>query len=282
MDEATGILAAKQLQGKPLSYNNIADADAAVACVRAFSQPACVIVKHANPCGVAVAKTITQAFSRAFQADSLSAFGGVVALNQPCTEETAAAITHVFTEVVIAPAYSTEALKQLATKPNLRVLEADVFAFKTFYEYKSVEGGFLIQEKDTRILTKENLNIVTTKEPTPSEMEGMLFAWQVLKHIKSNAILLTKENTTVGVGAGQVSRVDAVDIAVRKAGDNIKGSLLASDAFFPFRDSIDRIADTGIRAVIQPGGSIKDNEVIAACNEHGIAMVFTGIRCFKH
>jgi phosphoribosylaminoimidazolecarboxamide formyltransferase/IMP cyclohydrolase len=282
-NDDSGILSAQQHQGKQLSYNNIADADAAIACLREFSQPACVVVKHANPCGVAVADKIGEAFQKAFYADAKSAFGGIVALNRPCDKKIAEALWQVFVEVVIAPSFSAEALSLLATKPNLRVLEFDLDKVPTDkHDYKFIQGGLLIQDKDSKPITPAEWKTVTTQKPTQQETEAMLFAWGTLKHIKSNAILLATSDATVGVGAGQVSRIDAVEIALRKAGDNVSGTIMASDAFFPFRDSIDRIANTGIRAVIQPGGSLKDNEVINACNEHGIAMVFTGNRCFKH
>lgn len=279
----TGILSAKQHQGKQLSYNNIADADAAVACVREFSQPACVIVKHANPCGAAVADDITQAFQRAFDADAQSAFGGIVALNQPCTKPVAEALAKIFIEVLIAPSYEPAALEILASKTNLRVLELPMAEqTKVKQEFKFIDGGLLIQDRDNSIITANDLKIVTQLKPSQDEVNTMLFAWRVLKHIKSNAILIAKQNVTMGVGAGQVSRVDAVRIALHKAGKDLTGTILASDAFFPFRDSIDHLANTGIRAIIQPGGSVRDDEVVAACNEHGIAMVFTGVRCFKH
>lgn len=280
---SAGVLSAKQHQGKQLSYNNIADADAAVACVREFSEPACVIVKHANPCGAAVADTIQHAFQQAFQADAQSAFGGIVALNRPCTKEVADALANIFIEVLIAPSYSADALEILSKKTNVRVLEMAVETKpESTQEYKFIEGGLLIQDRDLSIITRDDLTIVTQAQPDANQIDTMLFAWRVLKHIKSNAILIAKNNVTVGVGAGQVSRVDAVDIALKKSGDHLAGTILASDAFFPFRDSIDRLAGTGIRAIIQPGGSVRDEEVIAACNEQGIAMVLTGMRCFKH
>jgi len=277
-----GILVAIQHQGKELSYNNIADADAACACVQEFSEPACVIVKHANPCGVALGDTIEQAFTKAHEADAQSAFGGIIALNRECTTILAEKITNTFFEVLIAPAYTKEALAIFAKKPNLRVLQCDFPKNISRHEYKHIQGGMLIQEKDTMILTANDLKIVTEKKPTAQELHSLLFAWQVVKHIKSNAILIANDNVTCGVGAGQVSRVDAVDIAIRKAGSKTQGAILASDAFFPFRDSIDLIAKAGITAIIQPGGSLRDPEIIAACNEHGLTMVFTGYRCFKH
>ncbi len=318
------ILNAKIHQGKQLSYNNINDADGALALTREFAEPACVVVKHANPCGVAVGNDITEVFKRAYNADALSAFGGIISLNRTCTKQIAEEIAKVFAEIVLAPSFEPEALTILATKKNLRVLELGTFTSSNSpvilsetknlvgqsseldpslplrmtsghapkKEYRFVDGGLLVQDRDTNIVTREQLKVVTEKQPTEEQINTMLFAWKVLKYMKSNAILVAKDNTTVGVGVGQVSRVDAVDIAIKKAtqspsgawqaGDKITGSILASDAFFPFRDSIDKIAKTGITAIIQPGGSIKDEEVIKACNEYGIAMVFTGVRCFKH
>jgi phosphoribosylaminoimidazolecarboxamide formyltransferase/IMP cyclohydrolase len=276
-----GILTAKQHQGKPLSFNNIIDSEAARNSVCEFAEPACVIVKHANPCGVATGVDIEEAFSRALAADPVSAFGGIIALNKTCTKELAANISKVFMEVVLAPSFTLEALEIFTTKPNLRVLQIPLDKPED-WEMKFINGGLLLQERDSQTIAVDELQVVTQAQPSADDMENMLFAWRVLKHIKSNGILLAKDYATVGIGAGQVSRIDAVDIAVRKADKNIAGSVLASDAFFPFRDSIDRIAQTGVRAIIQPGGSVRDAEVIAACNEHGIAMVFTGKRCFKH
>lgn len=281
-DHQTGILSAKQLQGKQLSYNNITDADAAVACVSEFTKPACVIVKHANPCGAALADNIEQAFQRAFNADSQSAFGGIVALNQPCTKHVAVALANIFIEVLIAPHYEPEALDILAKKTHLRVLELSMQPQKPKQEFKFIEGGLLIQDKDRSVLNSSQLQVMTQVAPSEEELKSMSFAWQVLKHIKSNAILIVKNHITIGIGAGQVSRIDAVHMALRKAGSDLTGAVLASDAFFPFRDSIDLIAKSGVRTILQPGGSVRDEEVIAACNEHGIAMVFTGIRSFKH
>lgn len=279
--QQSGILSAAQHQGKPLSYNNILDAEAAWTCVREFDAPACVIVKHANPCGVATASDIDQAYARAYEADTQSAFGGVIALNRPCTKHIAEAIASIFMEVVLAPSYTEEALAVLAAKPNLRVLQMAAQNVQP-WELKFITGGVLVQEKDPQVIAMEDLKVVTESSPSQQEFDAMLFAWRVLKHIKSNGILIAKDNATVGIGAGQVSRVDAVDIAVRKAGEKSQDSILASDAFFPFRDSIDKLASTGVRAIIQPGGSVRDEEVIAACNQHGIAMVFTGKRCFRH
>lgn len=277
------ILSAKIQQGKTLSYNNIMDADRALACIREFSEPACVVVKHANPCGVATGKDITDTFKRAFEADSLSAFGGIIALNRTCTKEITLYLDRVFIEIILAPDYEPGALEILGKKRKVRVLETgEITPLRGGLEFRYIDGGLLLQETDIHTLTPEHLNSVTQAEPRDEEMDDMLFAWKVLKHTKSNAILTAKNHTTVGIGPGQVSRIDAVDIAVRKSGDRITGSVLASDAFFPFRDSIDRIAGSGIHAIIQPGGSIRDQEVIDACNEHGIAMVFTKTRCFKH
>jgi phosphoribosylaminoimidazolecarboxamide formyltransferase/IMP cyclohydrolase len=277
----SGILAATQHQGKELSYNNILDADAALACVAEFTQPACVIVKHANPCGAACASTIDEAYQKAYAADSLSAFGGIVALNRPCTKTIAEAITSIFMEVVIAPSFTEDALAVFAAKPNLRVLSLSD-AVRDQWEMRFIAGGVLCQERDTYKLAESDLQVVTKAVPTDENKLSMLFAWHVLKHVKSNGILLAKQGATVGIGAGQVSRIDAVEQALKKAAKNATDTVLASDAFFPFRDSIDRLAGTGVRAIIQPGGSVRDEEVIAACNEHGIAMVFTGKRCFRH
>jgi phosphoribosylaminoimidazolecarboxamide formyltransferase/IMP cyclohydrolase len=282
---ATGsnILNAVIHQGKKLSYNNIMDADGALDCVKEFDEPACVVVKHANPCGVATGEDITDCFHRAFNADSLSAFGGIVALNRTCTTDIAEALRKIFIEIVLAPDFEAGALELFAKKENLRVLEiGQLGSREPRLEYKYVDGGLLVQEADVKTIVLDDLTTVTKVKPSDKNMVDMLFGWKVLKHVKSNAILIAKDNTTLGIGPGQVSRVDAVEIAVRKSGDYLDASILASDAFFPFRDSIDQIAETGIKAVIQPGGSIRDEEVIEACDEHGIAMVFTGARCFKH
>ena len=282
---ATGsnILNAVIHQGKKLSYNNIMDADGALDCVKEFDEPACVVVKHANPCGVATGEDITDCFHRAFNADSLSAFGGIVALNRTCTTDIAEVLRKIFIEIVLAPDFEAGALELFAKKKNLRVLEIGQLESRDpRLEYKYVDGGLLVQETDVKTIVLDDLTTVTKVKPSDKNMVDMLFGWKVLKHVKSNAILTAKDNTTLGIGPGQVSRVDAVEIAVRKSGDYLDGSILASDAFFPFRDSIDQIAETGIKAVIQPGGSIRDEEVIEACDEHGIAMVFTGARCFKH
>ena len=282
-DSSNSVLNAKIHQGKKLSYNNIMDADAAFSCLKEFEETACVIVKHANPCGVSKGENMLEVYKQAFNADSLSAFGGVIAMNKQCDELVAKEISKVFVEIVLAPSFTKEALEIFSTKKNLRVLEVgNIKPREKLLEVRNVVGGIIVQETDTSVIQKQDLKTVTTTSPSDLEVETMLFGWKVLKHIKSNGILIVKDNTTVGVGAGQVSRVDSVDIAMKKSGENIQGSILCSDAFFPFRDSIDKISNSGIKAVLQPGGSVRDNEVIEACNEHGIAMVFTGQRCFKH
>ena len=282
-DRSNNILNAKIHQGKKLSYNNIMDADAALSCLKEFNSTACVIVKHANPCGVALGANMLNVYKRAFNADSLSAFGGIIAINQPCDDILAKEISKVFVEIVLAPAFTKKSLEIFSKKKNLRILEVgNIHSREQLLEVRNVVGGVIVQETDTSILSEENLQVVTENKPSDNDMKTMLFGWKVLKHVKSNGILIVKDNTTVGVGAGQVSRVDSVDIAMKKSGESIKDSILCSDAFFPFRDSIDKIAGSGIKAVLQPGGSVRDDEVISACNEHGIAMVFTGQRCFKH
>ena len=259
------------------------DADGALACLTEFTEPTCVVVKHANPCGVATGTDIAEIYDRAFNADAQSAFGGIIALNRTCTAAVAKAIASVFVEIVLAPDFEPAALEILARKKNLRVLElGQIPGRKPRLIYRYIDGGLLVQEADIKTITLDDLEVVTKTKPSNTEIETMLFGWKVLKHVKSNAILVAKGNTTVGIGAGQVSRVDAVDIAIRKSGARARAAVLTSDAFFPFRDSIDIIAPSGIKAIIQPGGSIRDKEVIEACNEHGIAMVFTGTRCFKH
>ena len=282
-DRSNNILNAKIHQGKKLSYNNIMDADAALSCLKEFNSTACVIVKHANPCGVALGANMLNVYKRAFNADSLSAFGGIIAINQPCDDILAEEISKVFVEIVLAPAFTKKSLEIFSKKKNLRVLEVgNIQSREQLLEVRNVVGGVIVQETDTSILSEDNLQVVTENKPSDNDIKTMLFGWKVLKHVKSNGILIVKDNTTVGVGAGQVSRVDSVDIAMNKSGESIKDSILCSDAFFPFRDSIDKIAGSGIKAVLQPGGSVRDDEVISACNEHGIAMVFTGQRCFKH
>ena len=282
-DQSANILNAKIHQGKALSYNNIMDADAALSCIKEFDKTACVIVKHSSPCGVAEGENLLEVYRNAFDADSLSAFGGIIALNQNCSADLANEINKVFVEIVLAPSFDREALKVFSNKKNLRILETgDINKRKDKLEIRNLDGGVLVQDVDTSSLTMDALEVVTEISPTDSDFNNMFFGWKVLKHIKSNAILLVKDNITIGIGGGQVSRVDSVDIAINKSGDKISESILCSDAFIPFRDSIDRISKTGVKAIIQPGGSIRDNEIISACNEHGISMVFTGKRCFKH
>ncbi len=277
------ILNAIKHQGKQLSYNNIMDADGALACIREFDAPACVIVKHSNPCGVSEGNSLLSVYRRAFDADSLSAFGGVVALNRPCSRDVAEALVSVFLEIVLAPSFESGALEVFKKKKNLRVLEIGNFGRRTKKtEVRNIDGGVLVQGVDIKILSKDDLRVVTKKLPSDQEIKTALFAWKVLRHAKSNGVLIAKDKTTVGLGAGQVSRVDAVHMALRKGGENVTGGVLASDAFFPFRDSIDAIKDSGIGVVVQPGGSIRDQEIINACNEYGVSMMFTGTRCFKH
>jgi phosphoribosylaminoimidazolecarboxamide formyltransferase/IMP cyclohydrolase len=282
------LAAARQLQGKELSYNNIADTDAALECVKQFSEPACVIVKHANPCGVAVDATPLEAYLRAFATDPTSAFGGIIAFNRPLDEQTASAIIEKqFVEVIVAPHIEDDAKEVLATKKNVRVLSVGDWSADIAggLEFKKVSGGLLVQNSDTGVVTLDDLQVVTEKKPQPQQLQDLLFAWKVAKFVKSNAIVFCKDQMTIGVGAGQMSRVYSTRIAAIKAADEglqVTGSVLASDAFFPFRDGIDSAAETGIAAIIQPGGSMRDDEVIAAANEHGLAMVFTGMRHFRH
>ncbi|MDF2529820.1 MAG: purH [Gammaproteobacteria bacterium] len=279
----SSLLHAKQLQGKALSYNNLVDSQAALDCVQEFEHPACVIVKHANPCSAAMAGSIDEAFTRAWQADSQSAFGGIVALNQPCTASIASFLSQVFVEVIIAPGFDSIASDILAAKPNCRLLALPNMAQpEAGLVYKFVEGGLLIQDRDHYPIRADSLKSVTQAVPNSKQIKDMLFAWKIVKHLKSNAILIARDQITVGVGCGQVSRIDAVQLAINKAGANLPGCILASDGFFPFRDNIDAIAKAGIKAIIQPGGSIKDEEVIKACDEYGITMVLTGARCFNH
>ncbi|MEO1733347.1 MAG: bifunctional phosphoribosylaminoimidazolecarboxamide formyltransferase/IMP cyclohydrolase [Pseudomonadota bacterium] len=292
-----GVSTARQVQGKELSYNNINDTDAAFELVSEFDPaagPACAIIKHANPCGVARAASMADAYRRAFDCDRTSAFGGIVALNQALDAQTAAAILEIFTEVVIAPGADAEALELFAGKKNLRLLLTEGLPDpkRQQLNWRQVSGGFLLQDKDSGNIDVEDLNVVTDRRPTVGEMGDLLFAWRVAKHVKSNAIIYAKDGATVGIGAGQMSRVDSSRIAARKAEDmasNLQlttpltqGSVVASDAFFPFADGLLAAAAAGATAVIQPGGSMRDDEVIAAANDAGLAMVFTGMRHFRH
>ena len=282
------LASAEFLQGKTLSFNNVADADAALECVSAFSQPACVIIKHANPCGVATADTLIDAYRAAYATDPTSAFGGIIAFNRSLDSATAKLILErQFVEVIIAPGFSAEALGALAEKPNVRVLSLarmDTEAFRQ-YHFKRIAGGLLVQDQDLGQVSAQHLKVVTQKHPTDDQMRDLLFAWTVAKFVKSNAIVYASHGRTIGVGAGQMSRVYSARIAGIKAEDEqltVAGSVMASDAFFPFRDGIDAAAKAGICAVIQPGGSQRDHEVIEAADEHGMAMVFTGMRHFRH
>ena len=285
---AGSLATARQLQGKALSYNNIADGDAALECVKQFDRPACVIVKHANPCGVAVADDSLDAYDKAFKTDPTSAFGGIIAFNRPLDAKTASTIVdRQFVEVIVAPAVDADAAQVCAAKKNLRLLETGDWPVTAppGLDYKKVSGGLLVQTTDRGHVGADDIEVVTDRSPTPAEVEDLLFAWQVVKYVKSNAIVFCRDGMTIGVGAGQMSRVYSTRIAAIKAGDeglDVAGSVMASDAFFPFRDGIDAAAETGIGAIIQPGGSKRDDEVIQAANEHGLAMVFTGMRHFRH
>jgi phosphoribosylaminoimidazolecarboxamide formyltransferase/IMP cyclohydrolase len=275
----------RQLQGKELSYNNIADADAAWECVKTFAEPACVIVKHANPCGVATASTLRAAYDLALRTDPVSAFGGILAFNRALDGETAKAITKQFAEVIVAPRIDPDAQKEFDAKENLRVLEVPLAHDAQKHEYKRVGGGLLVQSTDAELLVEKDLRPVSKRKPTADEMKDLLFAWRVAKFVKSNAIVFARGGATLGIGAGQMSRLDSARVAVFKAGEaklDLKGCVAASDAFFPFRDGLDALAAAGAAAVIQPGGSVRDAEVIAAADERGVAMVFTGMRHFRH
>ena len=282
-----GISNAEQLQGKALSYNNVADTDAALECVKGFDAPACVIVKHANPCGVAVAEDLISAYDLAFHTDTESAFGGIIAFNRPLDGATAAVIVErQFVEVIIAPEVSDEAIAAVATKENVRLLRTGQWSPSVpARDFKRVNGGLLVQDRDDGRVTRGDLKVATEREPTDAEWDDLLFAWKVAKFVKSNAIVYAAQQRTVGVGAGQMSRVNSARIAAIKAehaGLEVRGAVMASDAFFPFRDGIDNAAERGIAAVIQPGGSMRDEEVISAANDAGMAMVFTGMRHFRH
>ncbi len=285
--EESGIATARQIQGKELSYNNIADTDAAVECIKQFDgAPACVIVKHGNPCGVALGANLTEAYDRAYGADPESAFGGIIAVNQALDGETARTILErQFVEVIIAPQVTETAREAVAAKQNVRLLECGTWDSEAIHrlDFKRVNGGLLVQDADLRLT--DEIRTVSARVPTEAEMTDLLFAWRVAKFVKSNAIVYGRDRMTVGVGAGQMSRVNSARIAgikAEQAGLAVAGAVMASDAFFPFRDAIDQAAEAGISAVIQPGGSLRDQEVIAAIDEHGMAMVFTGMRHFRH
>lgn len=282
------VATAKQLQGKELSFNNIADTDAALECVKSFADPACVIVKHANPCGVAIGDSLLNAYERAFQTDPTSAFGGIIAFNRELDATTAKAIVErQFVEVIIAPVVSAQARDIVASKANVRLLECGQWSTQRpdSFDYKRVAGGLLVQDADQGKIDRSDLKVVTKVQPDEAQLQDLLFCWKVAKFVKSNAIVYARDGMTIGVGAGQMSRVYSAKIAGIKAADEnleVTGSVMASDAFFPFRDGIDAAAAAGIKAIIQPGGSIRDEEIIAAADEHGIAMVFTGMRHFRH
>jgi len=287
LPKMASIAQAEQLHGKELSYNNINDADAALAIVREFDQPAVVAVKHSNPCGVGIGNDIRSAYQKAYEADPVSIFGGIVAANRPIDRETALAMKEIFLEIILAPDFTEEALAVLKEKKNLRLLripnmnqsapEAD-----NLFRVASVAGGALVQNYDTKQLDDAEIRVVTERKPTAEELEQLKFAWKVVKHVKSNAIVLAGDNMTVGVGAGQMNRVGSAKIAIQQAGERAKGSVMASDAFFPMPDTVEEAAKAGVTAIIQPGGSIRDQDSIDACNRFGIAMVFTGTRHFKH
>jgi phosphoribosylaminoimidazolecarboxamide formyltransferase/IMP cyclohydrolase len=284
---------ARQLQGKELSYNNIADADAAWECVKSFDTPACVIVKHANPCGVALGADPLEAYSKAFKTDPTSAFGGIIAFNRPLDGAAAQAVSRQFVEVLMAPGFAPEALEVFKAKANVRLLQIalppgganDWENGRNMMDVKRVGSGLLMQTADNRELSLDELKVVTTTRPAPEQLRDLLFAWKVAKYVKSNAIVFCKDGMTMGVGAGQMSRIDSARIAGIKAanaGLSLQGCVVASDAFFPFRDGLDVVVDAGATCVVQPGGSMRDDEVIAAANERGIAMVLTGVRHFRH
>ena len=281
---AVGIAGAKQLQGKELSYNNLVDLEAAWRLVEEFERPAAVIIKHTNPAGTAEQETLCEAYRKALECDPVSAFGGVLAFNRTLDGETAEEVSKLFVECIVAPGYDAAAREKLATKKNLRLMELSTPAAEGL-QLKCISGGVLVQQADRQALKESDLKVVTERAPTAEELRALLFGWKVCKHVKSNAIVFVREGQSLGVGAGQMSRVDSVKIAVMKAAANgrpLKGSVVASDAFFPFPDGVEEAAKAGATAVIQPGGSVRDNDVIAAANRLGMAMVFTGVRHFLH
>ena len=282
---AGSLATCRQLQGKELSYNNIADADAAWECVKSFAEPACVIVKHANPCGVATGASLAAAYEKAFKTDPLSAFGGILAFNRALDRAAAEAASQQFAEVIVAPRVEPDAQEVFAKKANVRVLEVPLSHDVQAHDYKRVGGGLLVQTTDAKAVRRDELKVVTKKQPSESQWSDLLFAWRVAKFVKSNAIVFCRDGMTLGIGAGQMSRVDSSRLAAMKAQAaklSLAGSVVASDAFFPFRDGLDVVAEAGAAAVIQPGGSVRDDEVIAAADERGVAMVLTGVRHFRH
>ncbi len=282
---AGSLATCRQLQGKELSYNNIADADAAWECVKSFAEPACVIVKHANPCGVATGASLAAAYEKAFKTDPVSAFGGILAFNRALDRAAAEAASQQFAEVIVAPRVEPDAQEVFAKKANVRVLEVPLSHDVQAHDYKRVGGGLLVQTTDAKAVRRDELKVVTKKQPSESQWSDLLFAWRVAKFVKSNAIVFCRDGMTLGIGAGQMSRVDSSRLAAMKAQAaklSLAGSVVASDAFFPFRDGLDVVAEAGAAAVIQPGGSVRDDEVIAAADERGVAMVPTGVRHFRH
>lgn len=277
---------AEQLHGKELSYNNINDANAALQIVKEFDEPAVVAVKHMNPCGVGVGSSVLEAYRKAYEADPVSIFGGIVAANRIIDADTAMLLKEIFLEIILAPGFTEEALEILTKKKNIRLLKLGGLELgasrSSQFVVTSIDGGMVVQESDVHTLSESDLTVVTDRKPTEAELKQLLFGWKVVKHVKSNAILLAKDDMTVGVGAGQMNRVGAAKIAIEQAGEQAKGSVLASDAFFPMGDTVEAAAQAGITAVIQPGGSVKDEESIKVANQYGIAMVFTGVRHFKH
>ncbi len=284
LPSAGNVARAEQLHGKELSYNNINDADAALAIVKEFEEPAVVAVKHTNPCGVGIGADIAEAYQKAYEADPVSIFGGIIAANRTIDRKTAEAMKDIFLEIIMAPDFTEEALEVLKQKKNLRLLKLGDWQrdVKPQPRYTSVEGGLLVQDSDLKQVTADELKVVTERQPSEEELKQLMFAWKVVKHVKSNAIVLGKENQTIGVGAGQMNRVGAARIAIEHAGERSRGAVLASDAFFPMPDTVEEAGKAGITAIIQPGGSIRDEDSIAMANKYGIAMVFTGNRHFKH
>ncbi len=279
----SSIVRARQLHGKELSYNNLADLDAALELVREFEEPAVAIIKHANPCGVARGKSLTEAYLKALECDPVSAFGGIIALNRPVDRTTAEEISKIFTEAIIAPQFNQEVLAILTQKKNLRLLEVgELTPRSSALVIRSITGGMLVQDRDLADVTPADLQVVTRAKPTSEDLEALIFAWKVVKWVKSNAIVFCDRERTIGIGAGQMSRIDSARFAAEKARSSLAGTYMASDAFFPFRDCVDFAAEKGVRAIIQPGGSVRDEEVIAAADEHNLIMVFTGIRHFRH
>lgn len=281
--DGLSLASAKQIHGKELSYNNIQDANAALEIVQEYDGPAAVAVKHMNPCGIGVGTNLSEAFTLAFNADPISIFGGIVALNREVDKQTAEQLSEIFLEIILAPDFTDEAKEILTRKKNIRLLSLDIHKGKEVnHKLTSVSGGVLVQHQDSGQVKADELEVVTKRKPTDKEIEDLLFAWKAVKHVKSNAIVLAKDNQTVGVGAGQMNRVGSAKIAIEQAGDKVNGSVLASDAFFPMPDTVEAAINAGVTAIIQPGGSKRDQDSIAVCDEHGIAMVYTGMRHFKH